>query len=87
MNYKDKRKQEMYDWFHERFIVPEAFNPGKGPEARYQYSCDGPYCPKEVLPSNFKGVFPDELISAVVRDLELERMEWYMRKTEASVGF
>jgi hypothetical protein len=83
MKYADSRKQEMYDWFKERFTSPESESARKNGLDKYLYSCGGPYCPREILPSNFSGIFPDEVINEVAKDLEHERSTWAMRKTEA----
>jgi hypothetical protein len=87
MNYPDRRKQEMYDWFHERFMEPEAVKHDKNEANKYLYSCGGPYCAKDIITSNFKGIFPDEVIKEVVKDLESERPEWVLKKIEAPSSF
>jgi hypothetical protein len=83
MNYKDKRKQEMYDWFHQRFMEPESVKPDVNGVNKSRHSCGETYCAGEVVRSNFSGTFPDETIEEVVKDLESERQKWVMRKFEA----
>lgn len=83
MMYKDVRKQEMYDWFHERFAVPSPEGGNEPSEDKYLYSCGGPYCPKDIVSSNFSGIFPADVINEVIRDLERENREWVMRRIDA----
>ncbi len=81
MRYTDVRKQEIYGWFTERFVEPEACDPAESPTSGYQYSCGGPHFPKDIVRAQFSGKYPDEVIDEVVRDLESESMEWARRKT------
>jgi hypothetical protein len=83
MNYSDSRKQEMYDWFHQRFMEPEAGNFAEGGLDRHMHFCGEVYCAGEVIHSNFCGIFPDKIIDEVVKDLESECSKWVLRKIEA----
>jgi hypothetical protein len=83
MNYSDKRKQEMYDWFHQRFMEPApSLATGTG-VINHALSCCDVYCAGEVVRSNFRGVFPDKVIDEVANDLEAERPKWVLKKVEA----
>jgi hypothetical protein len=86
MYYEDKRKQEMYNWFRERFVEPESCDISESAKSGYQYACGGPYFPKDVIPGQFCKMYPSGLIMEVVNDLNAESAEWALRKKESVVG-
>ncbi len=80
MVYEDSRKQEMYDWFHERFTEPELCEMGGSGASGYQYACGGPYFVRDIIPAEFGGTHPEDIILEVVGDIEFESHEWALRK-------
>ena len=76
MQYDDPIKQEMWDWFCERFTASAQCVPYESEKSGYQYVCGGPYFPGEILPGEFGGKYDKKLIDEVVADLEAEESEW-----------
>jgi len=82
MMYKDERKQEMYDWFHNRFVEPEFCDP-LAKDLGSQYSCGGPFFARDILPAEFSEKYPGGLITEVAADIDAECPEWTLRKEAA----
>lgn len=57
-------------WFLSRYCDPAEETPYMSSEGGYLYIHGGPYHADEELPSRFEGVVDDELIDAVVEDIE-----------------
>ena len=76
MKYEDSRKQEMWDWFHDNFILPSECVPRMSEEHGYQYICGGPYFADEILKKGFSDKYPADIIESVITDLEKEGTEW-----------
>jgi hypothetical protein len=80
MNYSNPGKQEIHDWFCERFVVPEACDPRESPISGYQYSCGGPYFAKDIIRAQFSDSYRKEILDEIVSDLEAVSAEWARRK-------
>jgi hypothetical protein len=80
MKYEDARKQKIYEWFREHFVEPEVCDPSESPASGYQYSCGGPYFPKEIIHAQFSETYPKKVVDEVIKDLETESSEWAIRK-------
>lgn len=79
MKYTDQKRQEMWTWFHENFMVPEECRPVESQDTGWQYQCGGPYDPREIMHNAFDGKFPADMIEDVVTDIEAESPEWARR--------
>lgn len=80
MRYEDSREQEMWDWFHNHFIMPSECVPRMSEEYGYQYVCGGPYFPDEILKKEFSGKYPADTIEKVAFDLTKKSAEWAKKK-------
>lgn len=58
------------EWFLARFCDPAAGTPYNGREGGYLFIHGGPYDPAEEIPERFTGLVPDDVIEAIVDEMQ-----------------
>lgn len=72
----DDLKEAIKDWFLSNFEDPAQSTPYESREGGYQYIWGGPYDAREEIHGYFGDDISEEVIDAVVQELENEAVEW-----------
>ncbi|WP_143062784.1 HEPN-associated N-terminal domain-containing protein [Bradyrhizobium sp. OK095] len=72
----DELKEAIKDWFLSNFEDPAESTPYESREGGYQYIWGGPYDAREQIEGYFGDAIPEEIVEAVVQDLENDVVDW-----------
>lgn len=70
------QKQVMKSWFYENYEDPADRTPYESKEGGYIWIWGGPYDAREVLDAEFSDFVSDEVLNAVVEELDNHCVEW-----------
>ncbi|MEZ5814856.1 MAG: hypothetical protein R3E13_09115 [Alphaproteobacteria bacterium] len=73
---KEESLEAIKEWFFENFEDPAHRTPYESKEGGYQYIWGGPYDAEEIIREAFEGKASEEVIAAVIDDIQAEGWEW-----------